>query len=270
MIARRKSRAPRMREAYPQLDIIRAMSALSRGDTLCLFYDERGRAHGLMEFAVAPDMSQVWLHGEIAVRNMAGWRGATSVTLVPNPNGVQRHRRGMSCPNCERRCQKLTWVGSWRCRACDGLLDRRQLVSPDTRRAEQLAELETQLAGGRRKGQHQAQFDKLKAQAEQLARELEGKRPRMAAPDHRLIVDSEWISIDEYRQRPSLQHLPVPSDDWRRPKGWFGKLEAERLQEVRTRDGAEPPEPAPKTARMSFEARAGRGNDPDEVSIDEM
>ena len=263
-----------MREAYPQLDIVRAMSASSRGEKLCLFHDERGRAPGLMEFAVAPDVSQAWIDGEIALRNMRGWKGPTSIVLVPNPNGVQRNRRAMVCPNCERRCQKLTFVGSWRCRACDGLLDRRQLVSPETRKAEKLAHLQAQLAGGRRKGEHQAQFDRLAAEAEQLARELKGKRPRMPAQEHQIVVESEWISIAEYHERPSLQHLPVPSEEpQRRPEGWLDELEAKRAPEPRTPPEAAPPAPSANVPVIRCNPYAGHVpevDDPDEVSVDDM
>ena len=229
----KRDRGPRMREAYPQLDIVEAMSALSRGETLCLFQeDPNGAPHGLIEFGVAPDMSQAWLDGFIAMR--PPWIGPMALDLVPNPNGVQRDRRAMSCPECERQCQVLTWVGSWRCRGCDRLLDRRQLIGRDTRKAEQLAALEMQLAGGRRKGQHQAVFDRLTARAEQLARELDARRPRMAAQEHRVILHREWISIAEYHRRgSSVQHLPVPSEErQRRPEGWLEELEAKRLLEA--------------------------------------
>ena len=122
-----------MREAYPQLDIVKAMSALWRGENLCLFYENWiDRAHGIIEFSVAPDFSQVRLDGQIGTRNLSPWTGPTVIDLVPNPNGVQRDRRAMLCPECQRKCQVLTWVGSWCCRACDGLLDRRQLVGRDT------------------------------------------------------------------------------------------------------------------------------------------
>ena len=250
-----------MREAYPQLDIVEAMSALSRGETLCLFQeDPNGCPHGLIEFDVAPDMSQAWLDGFIAMRHMPPWREPTTIDLVPNPNRAQRDRRAMLCPQCERRCQKLTWVGSWRCRGCDGLLDRRQLIGRDTRMAEQLAGLETQLAGGRRRGQHQAVFDRLTAQAEQLARELDGRRPRMPAPAHRLVLHREWISIAEYHRRgSSVQHLPIPSEE-----RWLEELEARQRREARTRPGAAPPVPAaPKVSRMSFDPNGGRSDDPD-------
>ena len=251
---------PRMREAYPQLDIIEAMSALSRDETLCLFQeDPNGAPQGLLEFGVTPDMSQASLDGFIAMR--PPWQGPMTLDLVPNPNGVQRNRRVTLCPQCERRCQVLTWVGSWRCRACDGRLARRQLIGRDTRKAEELAALETQLEGGRRKGQHQAVFDRLTAQAEQLARELDGCRPRMAAPEHRVILHREWISIDEYHRRgASVNHLPVPSEERQRR---LEQREAERLREARTR-------PAAEASRMSFDSKTNRRDDPDEVSPEDM
>ena len=267
VVRSRQARLPRMRQAYPQLDIRKAMSAQSRGETLCLFYEGPiGPAHGLVELGVAPDLSQAWLDGEIAVRSMRGWRGPTSIKLVPNPNPVQRERRAMLCPECGRRCQVLTWIGSWRCRECDGLLDRRQLVSRDTLQAEKLAILKEQLAGGRRKGQHQAQFDRLLAQAEQLARELGGRRPRTPAPEHRIILHWEWMSIAEYYRRPAVQLLPVPSEE-----RWLEELKARQGREARTRAGAGPPAPvAPKASRMSFDPSADRSDDPDEVPADEM
>ena len=64
-------------------------------------------AQGLLEFGVAPDMSQIWLDGEIAVRSMRGWSGHTSVVLVPNPNGVQ-HDRAPFVPGVQEAL--LTWA----------------------------------------------------------------------------------------------------------------------------------------------------------------
>jgi hypothetical protein len=266
---------PRMREAYPQLDIVKAMSALSRGETRCLFYgNPMYLAQGLIEVSVAPGFSQVRLDGAIAMRNLDPWTGPTFLDLVPNPNGVQRDRRAMLCPECERRCQVLTWVGSWRCRTCDGLLDQRQLIDRDTRLAEELRELERQLSGGRRKGQHQAVFDRLVARAGRLARELQGRRPRMAAPEHRRILHSEWMSIAESHRRTSLGSLSIPSEEGqRRPEGWLEDLEAKRLQESAAgRDTvAAASAPVAKALRMSPEAILGfatKGDDPDEVSDD--
>ena len=271
-----RNRLPRMRQAYPQLDIRKAMSAESRGETLCVFYEEPSvRAQGLLEFGMAPDRSRIWLDGEIAVRGMRGWSGHTSVVLVPNSNGVQRDRVAMLCPECDRRCQVLTWVGSWRCRECDGLHDRRQLVGRDTLKAEQLAELKSQLSGGRRKGQHQAQFDRLSARAEELAQELAGRRPRMPAPDHRITVRSEWMSIAEYRERPSLSLFPIPSEERQRhPEGRLEELELRRASESRAQPDSAPPAPAaPKIPGLRFnpsEDRAPNGDDPDEISIEDM
>lgn len=272
----KRTQFPRMRQAYPQLDIRKAMSAESRGETLCLFYEEvSGRPHGLLELGVAPDRSQIWLDGEIAVRNMRGWSGHTSVALVPNPNGVQRDRVAMLCPECDRRCQVLTWVGSWRCRECDGLHDRRQLIGPDTRKAEELAALKSQLASGRRKGQHQAQFDRLTARAEEIERELAGRRPRMPAPDHRVTVHSEWISIAEYNRRPSLPSVAIPSEErQRRSEGWLEELELGRTSKRRAQPDAAPPAPtAPTIPGIRFNPSADRarnGDDPDEVSVEDM
>ena len=209
----------------------------------------------------------------IAVRSMRGWSGHRTVLLVPNPNGVQRDRVAMLCPECDRRCQVLTWVGRWRCRECDGLHDRRQLIGPDTRKAEELAELKSQLSGGRRKGQHQAQFDRLSARAEELARELAGSRPRMPAPEHRPTVRSEWISIAKYRRRPSLQFFAIPSEErQRQPEGWLEELELRRASESRAQPGAALPAPiAANIPGLRFNPDCARdGNDPDEVSVEDM
>ena len=207
---------PRQREAYLRLDVVEAMSALRRGQCLCVFKDEDGRLLGLARFGTSPDACMAILDGDVLCPGVRSWCGPDHLTLIANPNGVDRERRAARCPGCSRRCQLLVWIGSWHCRKCDGLLDRRQLVSRETLMAEELANLREATKHGRTKNQRQASFDRLLARQRELEDALRGKRPRQAAREHSKRIQLEWISAEEKHRRRELDGFAVPAEGgWR-------------------------------------------------------
>ena len=202
-----------MREAYPGLSIDQALRALRSGRTICTF--SAGMpfvVRGILEFDVTPELDRAVLDGTIHGQGLQRWCGPSEVALVPVASHIHRTRRAMLCPGCGRKCGVLRWVGAWCCRKCDGLLDRRQLVGRETLWAEDLQQLAKVVAAGRRKGQRQQSFDRLVEQAAILRGMLGDSRPRQAAREHWASVDTEWLSVDEVRQRPDLEDLDIPSE----------------------------------------------------------
>ena len=232
---------PRQREAYLRIDIVEAMSALRRGQCLCVFKDEHGRLLGLVRFGTSPDACIAILDGDVLCAGVRSWCGPYHLPLIANPNGVDPKRRAARCPSCAGRCQVLVWIGSWHCRKCDGLLDRRQLVSRETLMAEELANLREATKHGRTKNQRQASFDRLLARQRQLEDALRGKRSRQAAREHSKRIEGEWISVDEKGQRRELDVFAVPAEG-----GWRDELPS---SEISLAPDSIAPRPAP---RMDF------------------
>ena len=204
---------PRQREAYLRLDVVEALSALRRGQFLCVFKDEEGRLLGLVRFGTSPDACVAILDGDVLCPGVRSWSGPDHLPLIANPNGVDRERRAARCPGCGGRCQVLVWIGSWHCRKCDRLLDRRQLVSRETLMAEELANLREATKHGRTKNQRQASFDRVLARQRELEDALRGKRPRQAAREHSRKIVGEWITIEEKDRRGDLTLFPVPTQE---------------------------------------------------------
>ena len=96
----------------------------------------------------------------------------------------------------------------------------------------------------------------------------------MPAHEHQLVVESEWISIAEYHERLSLRHLAVPSEEQQgRPEEWLDELEAKRAPEQRTSPEAALPAGSaevPVIRCVPYAGHVPEGDDPDEVSVDDM
>jgi hypothetical protein len=260
-----------MREAYPRLPISEAMRARRSGRTTCTFSAGMPfRVRGLLEFDVSPELDKVILDGTIHVQGFERWSGPSEVALVPVASHIDRTRRAMLCPGCGRKCGVLSWVGAWCCRKCDGLLDRGQLVGRETLWAEELQQLEKVVAAGRRKGQRQESFDRLVGKAAWLRELLGDCRPRQAAREHCATVDTEWISIDEKRQRPDLDDLDIPSELAAEAARAATRERVQEQSDAGTNSStALAAEPA-SVRHRPFEMHSKLREDRDEIDVEEM
>ncbi len=188
---------PRYREAYPQFDIIQAMSALNRGHLICEFTDRWGDARGVARFDVCGNRCQLefdfhFPHTETRTGTGTGWM---VFELTPISNGIAKNRVMLLCPACETKKRILFFKDTWSCASCLELSFRSQLIHPLTKKWEKVDQLATRLSRGKPHGIHNTTYAKHLLKLENLRQELYGKNRCYASDKYSAIIECNWRSL---------------------------------------------------------------------------
>jgi hypothetical protein len=263
---------PRYREGYFRFDILKAGKAWRAGRTVCLFTDEFGRGVGA-GFLSRFDDQQVWFESRLSADYIPEWSGRLAAKVTPSPNQAFQRRLALLCPACRERRDSLWYTGEWACWRCLRLHLRRQLVDEETLKWERKAELEALIGNGRPHWWRQSRYQALRNELDQLEEELRWREERVASVQHARVIHAEWYRAAEVEDR--FTAFAIPSEErQRRPEGWLEGFELRRASESQAQPNSAPPAPAaPKIPGLRFNPSddgAPNGDDPDEVSIEDM
>jgi hypothetical protein len=201
-------------EAFPVLDLQKARKQAQLGQESIAWRNQHGELVGIgsVDF-VAPD--RVWV--EVQFRKLEyipGHRTASDIacTIVVRPEHVDVLT---SCSGCTKMVRKLVYKDAiWRCMACQRLAYRSTILTASVARAEELARLDLELAGGRPRFMHKAAYEKKQARRAWLAQMLGDARPQ--APVHQA-----WLLHATWNTPPPV--LPAAITKPRSSKGaWVG------------------------------------------------
>lgn len=190
---------PIYEEAYPRLDIFQAKLSNRANSTdfnrrSCRFRIGETGCAGELVILARTDSTVVidyWLRGA----EHRYWSDLISLSLVDAPNGVDPDRQLFLCEDCQKGRAVLVFCrGAWLCRSCHGLCHRSQLIGPQVRMQEELAEIDDLIPGGTRpKHMQGGKFHLLKQRRADIFLKLELECE--ASEAHRQVIRAEWSEV---------------------------------------------------------------------------
>lgn len=185
-----RSRPSRAVEAYPRLRIERQPGELEAGK-VGYFFNERGSQIGEV-FLIDRIGAGLKIGYTFSNPRLARGSGVDLLRIQQLPSNIGEYRRYFRCGGCKRPVAGLVFMHFWACRTCQGLIHRRQLVSKEVARFEQLIALQEQIGRGRPKGMWQSTYDRLAARRDELA-QLYSPTAKLACVEHRQSITVSWL-----------------------------------------------------------------------------
>jgi protein-arginine kinase activator protein McsA len=161
---------------------------------------EEGGEWFLIKYQIIPDGGSGLSHESASTvfRYVTHWTSAV---------GLKRY---LICPVCTQQRQNLYFARAWACAECHKLLRRSQVIPPRVRLEERREELTKQVGRGRPLGMHSATYMRLRAELEEVSREVKKRPWAVSSEAHDQLVQEEWRSMEE-------------DDEWQRdqPENWW-------------------------------------------------
>lgn len=186
-------------EAFPRFDLIHAHSRKGRERPICSFANENGNPIGEAFLIGVFDDAVLLAYVFLGTRINSG-PGVVRLSTATVGNGVDKGRRYLLCPDCERRVGTLVFTESWACRTCHRLVYRVQMIGEDVAAWEGMNELRARLDAGRPHGMWQKTYARTRARDQRRLTELRkraGRVWKVASNVHRYRVDPVWRTIEE-------------------------------------------------------------------------